>query len=762
MAHTKSRTNKRSLAPNEAALVDGARQGIPFDLATILDSISDACICIDRHWRYSYVNAQAERILRNRREELLGRGVWEVWPTQVGSTFYQKAHEVVEKQISLEYTEYHDLLRQLLDVRISPARDGIIVLLQNIPERKHAEEQRLLQTTILQNDAGSVILTDLEGTILYCNEEAQRIFGYSAQEMFGKTLALLYPDKDATQLALDLQEILAGKNYIGEWSGRHKDGTQVWIDIKIALLYNSKGEPRGFIRIGKDITDRKQVERALLLQQQEFQAIAEHAPDIIARFDSAYHHLYVNPAIEAITGLPAHTFIGKTNEELGMPAHLFESWQSALHTVFTTGQEAFIEFEFPSPAGNTWFESHLVPEFAQNGTVVSVLAISRDITARKRLEAELHATKEQIETILYNVDEGIMVQDVTGKIIYANLATARLAGCTSVEELLQAPLLSYLERLDITDEQGHPLSAAAMPGRRAIQGETPAQLTIRFVIKETQEVRWARLKSTSIAATDQVPALVITVIQDITQFKELEQRKDGFIMNVSHELRTPLTALNGFLELLKEHDEQLDPSTKAMFLQRAMENGNELTRLINSILDALRIPNAVQPAQRVAISVAQTVHEVLAQFDPQKKQAYALQVRIPDQLMVWADQHTLQQVLRNLLSNVFKYVPQQTPIILSATRRKDAQSPTSAAYICICVQDAGPGIPLSEQPLLFQKFTRLKRDLSGAVRGTGLGLYISKQLVETMGGDMWVESSGHQGEGSRFCFTLLEASHVPL
>ncbi len=515
MTHAESKTNKRSLSPDEAALVDSAGQGTSFDFAAILDSIPSALICIDQHWRCSYVNAQAEHIFRRKREELLGRDVWEVWLAKIGSTFYQKAHEVVEKQASLEYTEYHDLLQQWLAVRISPARDGITVFLQIVTERK-------------------------------------------------------------------------------------------------------------------------------------------------------------------------------------------------------------------------------------------------------RLEAELHTAKEQLEVILYNVDDGIMVQDVTGKIIYANLAAARVAGCASVEELLQAPLLAYLERLDITGEQGHPLSAALLPGRRAIQGETSAQLTIRFVNKETQEVRWARLKSTAIAATDHVPALVITVIQDITQFKELEQRKDGFIMNVSHELRTPLAALNGYLELLKEFDERLDPPTKSMFLQRAMENGNVLTRLINSILDALQISNAIQPAQREALSVAQTVREVLAQFDPQKKQAYALQMQIPEQLKVWADQHALQQVLRNLLSNAFKYAPPQTPIILSAVRREETQRPDPAAYVCIFVQDAGPGIPLSEQPLLFQKFMRLKRDLSGTVRGTGLGLYISKQLIEAMGGDMWVESSGHHGEGSRFCFTLLEASHVPL
>ncbi|MFL5695028.1 MAG: PAS domain S-box protein [Ktedonobacteraceae bacterium] len=760
MAHGKSKINKRSISPCGEVLVESAKQGIPFDPAAILDSISDALICIDRYWLYRYVNAQAEHILGKRQEELLGKCVWELWPSQIGSIFFQKASEVFEKQISLEYTEYHDLLQQWLTVRIAPVQDGITVFLQIVTERKHAEEQQRFHATILHNVTNSIVVTDLEGRILYCNEEAQHIFGYSAQELLGQKPALLYPNRDEMQLAPNLQAILNGKDSFSEWLGQRKDGTQVWVEIKTTILRNSKGEPSGFIEVAKDITDRKQVEGALHLQQQEFQAIAEHAPDIIARFDSAYRHLYVNPAIEAVTGLPSHTFIGKTNEELGMPAHLSALWKSAVHTVLMTGQKSLIEFRVPSPAGHRWFESRLVPEWDEKRAVASVLVISRDITDRKRLEGELQTAKDQLEAILYNVNDGIMVQDATGKIIYANLAAAHLAGCTSVEELLHAPLLTYLERIDITDEQGCPLPATLLPGRRAIQGETPVQLTIRCITKETQEVRWVRLMSTAIAATDQISALVITVIQDITHFKELEQRKDEFILNVSHELRTPLTAANGYLELLKEHDEQLDPLTRSRFLQQALDNGNELTRLVNSILDALRTSHIAQPAQQERLSVAQAVWEVLAQFDPQQMQARALQVHIPEQLFVWADPHAFHQVLRNVLSNAFKYAPSQAPIMLNAAHREEKKGSNPAASVCICVQDAGPGIPLAEQPLLFQKFVRLKRDLSGTVRGTGLGLYISKQLIEAMGGDMWVESSGRQGEGSRFCFTLLEASHI--
>lgn len=95
-----------------------------------------------------------------------------------------------------------------------------------------------------------------------------------------------------------------------------------------------------------------------------------------------------------------------------------------------------------------------------------------------------------------------------------------------------------------------------------------------------------------------------------------------------------------------------------------------------------------------------------------------------------------------------KYVPTQTVISIEATQ------PTPCSPVCLSVQDAGPGIPPEELPLLFEKFVRLKRDLGGLTRGTGLGLYICKCLVEAMEGHIWVESSGRSGEGSRFCITL--------
>jgi signal transduction histidine kinase len=166
------------------------------------------------------------------------------------------------------------------------------------------------------------------------------------------------------------------------------------------------------------------------------------------------------------------------------------------------------------------------------------------------------------------------------------------------------------------------------------------------------------------------------------------------------------------------------------------------------VLDATTVMSDIPLTSPEVVCVHQILQEVLAHLDYRDVEAYTIYLQVPEQVLVWADPQFLRQVLQNLLSNIFKYVPKRTEIRIEATQA----APSSP--VCLSVQDAGPGIPPEELPLLFEKFVRLKRDLAGTTHGTGLGLYICKRLVETMGGRIWVESSGRPGEGSRFCVTL--------
>ncbi len=258
-----------------------------------------------------------------------------------------------------------------------------------------------------------------------------------------------------------------------------------------------------------------------------------------------------------------------------------------------------------------------------------------------------------------------------------------------------------------------------------------------------------------------MPLYFLAVVEDLTdrmqaaQQHRLNQLKDQFIINVNHELRTPLTQVYGYLELLTAYAGHLDSETQAQFIEQAKEGCQELIVLINHVLDALAVTETLQPPSCESLALAPLVREVLEHLDPHKGEAERVHFALPEQVRVWANGQLLRQVLRNLLSNAFKYCPKPAKVTICAGLVDAAgQSPGSAQEVYLCVQDEGPGIPPEELPLLFQKFVRLQRDLSGTVQGSGLGLYISKHFVEAMHGRIWVESTGIAGQGSQFYVTL--------
>lgn len=234
---------------------------------------------------------------------------------------------------------------------------------------------------------------------------------------------------------------------------------------------------------------------------------------------------------------------------------------------------------------------------------------------------------------------------------------------------------------------------------------------------------------------------------------QLHQAKNQFLQNVNHELKTPLTSLSVCLELLQQQNESLDAEARASLLQTASSSCEELQMLVSNILECAQVDgNQTESLPLRATQLADTIQEIVRLADPRWCLMERVCLEISENLLVMAHFPYLRQLLRNLLSNVVKYAPGQQPILISA--RRTSNPTTLQPEICISVKDWGPGIPPDELQQLFGQFVRLKRDRLGEIRGSGLGLYISKHLVEAMGGRIWVESSGILGAGSCFSFTL--------
>lgn len=239
------------------------------------------------------------------------------------------------------------------------------------------------------------------------------------------------------------------------------------------------------------------------------------------------------------------------------------------------------------------------------------------------------------------------------------------------------------------------------------------------------------------------------------KLRELDTLKDAFITTASHELRTPLTIVQGYLELLGEIQD-MEPEMRQAFVNKARRACDELVLLQANIMDASRIQFDAATLKCTSIPLKEICTTIVDLFEPLILQEQReVEVDIDPNITVWADEIRLKQILRNLVANALRYSPPQTPIRITAAVEEEQD------VARIYVIDRGSGIPPDKQEAVFDKFVRLERDMHGTVRGSGLGLYITRQLVEAMKGTITVESSGIKGEGSTFSFTLPIKTSTP-
>jgi signal transduction histidine kinase len=237
------------------------------------------------------------------------------------------------------------------------------------------------------------------------------------------------------------------------------------------------------------------------------------------------------------------------------------------------------------------------------------------------------------------------------------------------------------------------------------------------------------------------------------RLQELDHMKDQFIATASHELRTPLTAIQGYIELLAQFNESLPTEQRQEFLQKARRGCDELVVLLGNVMDASSLEENGNKGIKIAllkrVSLQEAIDGVILLIEPHLTQEQReLHVNIPPHIFVYADPVRLRQVLMNLCTNALKYSPVHSPIGLSA--RVVTEHDQERDYVIISISDKGKGIAPEDQGRLFQRFVRLESDVNSPVRGSGLGLYISRRLIEAMNGKIWIESSGIPGEGSTF------------
>ena len=324
----------------------------------------------------------------------------------------------------------------------------------------------------LANSPMAVIEWDSEFRVLRWSPQAEQIFGWKTAEIIGKywyEWPIVY-SADFEEVKLITNKLLDGSESrnIGLNRNYTKDGSIVYCEWYNSALRDAEGKIVSILSFARDITDRHRTQEELHRREQAFSALAENATDIIARFDRELRHLYVNQAVEVVTGKLRGEFIGKTNQELGMSAQLCNLLDEACSKVFRTGKQETIEFEWATPNGIKYYQSRISPEFvvpepfdtstelsgaavypepfdtstelsgatvypepfdfaqgklrrwAEDNSVETVLVIARDITELKQVESRLRQSEAKFRCLVDSNIIGIIFWDINGNIIDAN------------------------------------------------------------------------------------------------------------------------------------------------------------------------------------------------------------------------------------------------------------------------------------------------------------------------------------------------------
>ena len=357
---------------------------------------------------------------------------------------------------------------------------------------------------------------------------------------------------------------------------------------------------------------------------------------------------------------------------------------------------------------------------------------------RVTFQEELTESKKELEIILSSVADGILVQDDKGKVIYVNQALGRIFSDVPHEELRKLSWEGFLNLFEISDENSNILPHAYMPGRRALTTGENVKVTFKFTHKMSQRSRWLHIESTVIHLPQRKRKNVVSVFQDITVMKELEQRKDDFISMASHELKTPLTSAKVFSHVLRK---QLKNKDDGKLLQKIDRQLDLLTDLTKDLLDITKLQKGKFDLTKKRFDIEKVVREVIEDLQPSTH--HKIRIISLDRTQLYADKDKIAQVITNFLTNAIKYSSDKTEILVKVRRLKSS--------IQVSVQDAGIGIDTADIGQIFERFYRIEKDKK-TYPGLGLGLYISSEIVKQHEGKIWVESK--KGKGSTFYFAL--------
>ena len=735
-------------------------------LEAVLENVSDGIVACDAEGTLTIVNRVTRKLLGVPSENKLSPEEW--------ADHYDIYEEDCETRIEPENTPLHHALKGEIindkSIVITPKNStpnlllasgraihnknreklGAVVVLHDVTEKKRAEEELRASEerfkAFMNNSPAVSFIKDREGQYIYVSETMERVFEVNAEDLIGKTDADWLPAETTKSVRENDQMVLESKKPLElvETVATPDGKSNSWMTIKFPIEDGNGNLYLGGIAI--DITDRLQAEA----EQERLTAIVEASGDFILGADLGGKVNYINKAGRKMVGIEedkdlSDRLIPEFHPQWAAERIMLLGIPTAMRKGIWVGETALL-----SENGDEIPVSQMILAHKdENGKVKYLSTVARDIAQQKENETALRSSEQHNRDLIENTLGFICTHSLEGLILSINPAAANALGYNP-REMVGKKICEFV------DPKTRNLFESYMWQVRQNQQMSG---TIRFVCKSGEKRLWEF--NNSLYEKEGSEPYVLCHAFDITDRKRIEAKlraahdaalesariKSEFLANMSHEIRTPMNGIIGMTDILL--DTELE-ETQREYAGTIKSSADALMNIINDILDFSKIEAGKLKFETIDFNLRRTVENTVQLFAEQvsdKNLEIASLVSKDVKVALRGDPGRLRQVLVNLIGNAVKFTEQGEVFI-----RVDKLSETDENIVLkFSVKDTGIGIETDAQRNLFQAFTQADGSMTRRFGGTGLGLTISKQLVEMMDGDIKVESE--IGKGSTFSFT---------